>query len=375
MKILLTGGGTGGHFYPLIAVAQELNALAKEYRLLEAKLYYMAPIPYNNKALFENNIEYRHMSAGKARRYFSLLNVVDVFKTIFGIITAILDLYSIYPDVVFGKGGYVSFPVLLAARLLRIPVVIHESDTVPGRVNMWAGKFATRIAISYPDAAKYFPQDKVAYTCNPVRKEIMLPARKGSKEFLGLEENIPTILVLGGSLGSRIVNEYIMDALVKLLPHYQVIHQTGPNNFKAVQEIAGVILKNNEFAKHYKPYDYLNDLNMRMAAGAADLVISRAGSAIFEIAAWNIPSIIIPISDSQGDHQRQNAYAYARTGAATVIEEANLSSNIIVSEVEHLMKNSEQREKMALAAKAFFKPDAARKIATEIMNIALSHEE
>ena len=187
MKILLTGGGTGGHFYPLIAVAQELNALAKEYRLLEAKLYYMAPIPYNNKALFENNIEYRHMSAGKARRYFSLLNVVDVFKTIFGIITAILDLYSIYPDVVFGKGGYVSFPVLLAARLLRIPVVIHESDTVPGRVNMWAGKFATRIAISYPDAAKYFPQDKVAYTCNHLRKEIMLPARKGSKELLGLE--------------------------------------------------------------------------------------------------------------------------------------------------------------------------------------------
>src|SRR6185295_10926655 len=148
MKILFTGGGSGGHFYPIISVAEEIRTLSKEYRLITPQLYCMAPTPYNAAALFDNNIIYKKNYAGKLRIYFSILNFFDLFKTAWGIITSLLDVFMIYPDVVFGKGGYASFPVLFAAKILRIPVIIHESDTVPGRVNRWAAKFAYRVAIS-----------------------------------------------------------------------------------------------------------------------------------------------------------------------------------------------------------------------------------
>src|SRR3989344_8871174 len=151
MKILLTGGGTGGHFYPIIAVANELNTLSKENRLLRPDLYYMSTEPYNEGLLFENSLTFVPVSAGKIRGYLSpqniILNFIDLFKTGWGMLSALWKVFSLYPDVVFGKGGYCSFPALFAARILRIPVVIHESDSVPGKVNKWAGKFAEKIAI------------------------------------------------------------------------------------------------------------------------------------------------------------------------------------------------------------------------------------
>lgn len=374
MKILLAGGGTGGHFYPLIAVAEEINRQAKEMKLLDAKMYYMGPSPYNERALFENNITFKKMSAGKARRYFSLMNFFDIFKTAWGLFTSLLQIYSIYPDVVFAKGGYASFPALFSAKILGIPVIIHESDSVPGRLNIWAGKFAQKIAVSYPEAAKYFPEGKVAWTGNPIRKELFHPITDGAKDFLKLEEKVPVIFIIGGSLGSQIINETILDALPRLVQNYQIIHQTGKANFKSVKTTADVALFQSDFKYRYKPFDYLDELSLRMSAGAADIIVSRAGSAIFEIAAWGVPSIIIPIADSQGDHQRQNAFAYERSGAAVVIEENNLSANILISEINRLILHPEEREKMKEAAKQFVKPDAAGKIAKEIILMALAHE-
>lgn len=374
MKILFTGGGSGGHFYPIISIAQEVIALSKENRLVTPQLFFMGPTPYNAGVLFDNNIIYKKNYAGKLRIYFSILNFFDFFKTLWGIFTSTLDVFTIYPDVVFGKGGYASFPVLFAARLLRIPVIIHESDTVPGRVNMWAGKFATRIAVSYEEAIKYFPTDKVAHTGNPIRKELSEPLKEGAHEFLKLSSTMPTILVLGGSLGAQIINDTVVDALPQLLKRFQIIHQTGKDNFDYVTSRTDSVLRNNQNASKYKPFGYLNVLAMRMAAGAADIIISRAGSSIFEIASWGVPSIIIPITDSNGDHQRKNAYAYARSGACSVIEEANLTSHILASEVERIFDNRIAYEKMKEGAKAFIKPDAARKIAKEILTIALKHE-
>ena len=138
MKILFTGGGTGGHFYPIIAIAQAINEIQEKEKLVGVELFYMSNSPYDERLLFENGISYKEISAGKIRRYFSFKNFTDLFKTFNGIISAIAALYVIYPDVVFGKGGYASFPVLFAARLLRIPVIIHESDSHPGRANLWA---------------------------------------------------------------------------------------------------------------------------------------------------------------------------------------------------------------------------------------------
>lgn len=374
MKILFTGGGSGGHFYPIIAIVEEINQLAKENRLIGLELFYMSNSPYNEGLLFEHGVIFKKNTAGKMRIYFSFMNIIDLFKTGWGVIVSLWTIFSIYPDVIFGKGGYASFPALLAGKLLRIPVIIHESDSVPGRVNAWAGKFAARIAISYPESAKYFPEGKVAYTGNPIRKDIMIALSQGAHEYLNLDSNIPTILVIGGSQGAQLINDTLIDALPRLVEKYQIIHQTGKSNLQIIKDTADVVLLTNKHKDRYKPFDYLNNLALRMAAGASSIVISRAGSSLFEIASWEKPSIVIPITKSNGDHQRMNAYGYARTGAAVVLEEANLSGNILFAEVDRLISSPDILAKMSEATKISQHPDAALKIATEILNIALTHQ-
>lgn len=376
MKILLSGGGSGGHFYPLIAVAESINEIAKKENLVSAQLFFMSDSQYDADSLVENNITFLPISAGKIRQYASIQNFFDFFKTAWGVIITLRKVFSLYPDVIFSKGAYASFPVLMAAKILRIPVVIHESDSVPGRTNLWAGKFAKRIATSYPDTAKYFPdKSKVAFTGNPLRKAVLNVDKTNAHEYLKLEKSLPTILIIGGSLGAKIINERILDSLAKLIDKYQILHQTGKNNVAEVSGTSKIILENNPNGSRYRIFDYLNNLNLTMAAGAADLIISRAGSTIFEIAAWGIPSIVIPITESNGDHQRINAYTYARSGAASVIEESNLTTNVLIGEIDRILQDKELRKRMSASAKSFAKPDAADKIAREIIEIALSHEQ
>jgi UDP-N-acetylglucosamine--N-acetylmuramyl-(pentapeptide) pyrophosphoryl-undecaprenol N-acetylglucosamine transferase len=374
MRILFTGGGTGGHFYPIIAVAEELTALVKEKRLLAPELYYMSPTPYNEGLLFEHGIVYKRTTAGKLRRYFSILNFFDLFKTGWGVLRSLMAVYRLYPDVVFGKGGYASFPVLVAARILRIPVIIHESDSEPGRVNLWAGKFAARIAVSYADAVKYFPAGRVAHTGNPVRKDIVDPIIDGAREYLKLEPDTPVVLFLGGSQGAERINDALIEALPEFVEKFEIIHQTGRNHLQEAVNTSNAVLAHNRHKARYKPFDYLNTLAMRMAAGVASVVVSRAGSTIFEIAAWGKPSIIIPIPPAISHDQTKNAFAYARTGAGEVIEEKNLTPHILLSEITRLVTHPEDANRMSAAAKNFYKPDAARKVAEEILKIALSHE-
>lgn len=384
MRIVLAGGGTGGHFYPLIAVAEQIQAISKEQKLLPPDLVYMAPSPYDKDALFEHNITYIPIAAGKQRRYMSFLNVIDIFKIAWGIVKAVIRMYFVLPDVVFSKGGFASVPVLFAARFFRIPVIIHESDSVPGRANAWAAKFAKRIAISYPETGALFEKlskkekeklPKIALTGNPVRHTLETLAPAGAYEFLKLEKDIPTILVLGGSQGAQAINEALIEALPKLVEQYNVIHQTGEKHFDIVKETARLILEGNAHADRYRPFPFLNVLAMRMAAGIADIVISRAGSgSIFEIADWGKPSIIIPIPEDVSRDQRSNAFSYARSGAAVVIEQANLTPNLIFSEVTRILESSAEKQRMSEAARAFARSDAARVIAQEILDLALEHE-
>lgn len=374
MKILFAGGASGGHFYPIIAVAEAIYEQTNEKKIIAPRLYFMAPSRYNPRALFDAEIEFVQVPAGKVRRYFSLLNFTDLFITAYGICVAITKMYKIYPDVVVGKGGYGSFPALVAARLLRIPVVIHESDSKPGRVNTWAGKFAKKVAISYPEAAQFFPGKDVAFTGLPVRKDIRDPLSNGAREFLRLEEATPVILIVGGSQGSQTINDTIIDALPELVEKYQVIHQTGRANLESVQQTAGVVLKDNPKNYRYHPYDYLNELSLRMSAGVAEVIISRAGSAIFEIASWGKPSILVPLSKEVSHDQTSNAFSYARTGACTVIEEHNLNEHILVAEIDNIVNNQDIKDRMSHSAKQFSHPDAASKIADVLLEIGLEHE-
>src|SRR3990167_964536 len=317
--------------------------------------------------------------AGKIRTHPGLggvlSNFLDIFKTLFGMVNAIFKMFSIYPDVVFGKGGFASFPAIFAARLFRIPVLIHESDSAPGRVNKWAGRFAKRVAVSWKDAAEYFPKEKVAWTGHPIRVEIEQAAgREEAFKYFKLEKDLPAILILGGSQGAELINNTVLDCLPQLVKKYQIIHQTGVRNLKIVSGQANVILGKEENKLRYVPVAYLNSLELKMAAGAAKLLVSRAGSALFEIAFWGIPSILVAFAHSNADHAKKNAFNYAHAGACAVIEEANMTGNILASEIDRILAESGNWQKMAAAAKAFHKPGAAEKIARVLIDMALEHE-
>jgi len=380
MKIVLTGGGTGGHFYPLIAVVEEIENLTAEKKIVSPDLFFFAPAPYSDSILFDHKITFVQIPSGKMRRYFSFQNIIGILTTIRGFYVALWHLFRIYPDVVFGKGGYGSFPTLLAARLLFIPVVIHESDSKPGRVNAWAGKFAQYIAVSYPEASKYFKKDRVAWTGNPLRREILSEGEiskednQASRDALGLEKDIPVILVIGGSQGSQIINDALLDTLPLLLDKYQIIHQAGTKNFDAVKNQSEITLEKDIHRKRYKPFPYLTEDMMKKAYNSADLVISRAGSTIFEIAARGLPSIIIPIPESISHDQRTNAYNYKRVGGCVVIEEENLRPEIISAEIARIMTHPEIKQALIDGANKFTRNDAAKVIADILISIGLTHE-
>lgn len=378
MTIVFTGGGTGGHFYPIVAMAEALWDIVREERLVAPKLYYLAPNSFDEKALFENGIGYVRIPAGKLRRYFSILNFTDAFVTLFGSLYAIITLFRLYPDVVVSKGGYGSVPVVLAAAILRIPIIIHESDAKPGRANLLAARFATKIAISFDSAAAMFPEKtrgKIARTGIPIRKALMRTEKEGARQYLGLESNIPTILILGGSQGAQKINEVVLSALPDLVSSSNVIHQTGQAHFKSVEAIAKVSLADSSHASRYHPINYLNEISLQRAAGAADIVVSRAGAnSISEIGFWKKPAILIPIPESVSHDQRTNAYSYAQTGAAFVLEEENLTPHLLVSEVRRILADPELAKQMGVLAEGFTNPDAARILAREALSIALSHE-
>jgi len=374
MKIIFTGGGTGGHFYPIIAVAQKLNTLLQREKIANAEFIYMSTEPYDERLLYDNKIIFKQVTAGKLRTYFSLQNFIDPFKTAWGAFKALFQMFALYPDIVFSKGGFASFPALVAARFFRIPVIIHESDSAPGRVNAWAGKFAQKIAISYPEAAQYFPEGRTALTGNPIREELIRPSGKDAFKELGLEPDVPVLLVIGGSLGARKINDQMVSLAPRLVGKYQVIHQTGEANVAEVEKLVGGLLGGNPHASRYHVYGYLDNSTMKLAAEAATVVVSRAGSAIFEIAVWGIPAILIPLTGTNNDHQRKNAFAYARAGGAVVIEESNLSSSILSTEIDIFMGDSAKREKMKEAARAFARTDAAEKIAEQIVTVLLRHQ-
>lgn len=378
MTIVFTGGGTGGHFYPIIAIAEALGDLVREKRLIAPALYYLAPNSFDENALFENGITYVHIPAGKIRRYISFKNITDFFITLAGTLSALVTLFHLYPDVVVSKGGYGSVPTVLAAWLLRIPIIIHESDAKPGRANLFAAKFAEKIAISFESAAKYFPdhvQNKIARTGIPIRKALMRIETEGAQQYLKLEKNVPTILILGGSQGAMKINEIVLSSLLQLISFANIIHQTGKAHFENVRAIAQVVLGKDPHADRYHPINYLSEVSLQRAAGVAHVIVSRAGAnSIAEIGLWKKPAILIPIPESVSHDQRTNAYAYAKTGAAIVLDEENLNSHILVSEIERIVRDPELSKRMSASAAGFTDPDAARILAGEVLAIALPHE-
>lgn len=377
MKIVFTGGGTGGHFYPLIAVAEAIHQLVAEQHLLEPKLAFISDAPFDQEALFHADITFIKSPAGKVRRYFSLSNFSDMVRTVFGAVRTFFTLLTDVPDVVFSKGGYASVPTILAAHWLGVPLVIHESDSKPGRATLLAAKYAERIAVTYESSIAYFPEKvrgKIALTGIPVRSSLAHTLPEGAAQELHLDPSVPTVLILGGSLGSKRINETILQGLPQIVSIANVIHQTGKDNFVDTQQTSTVLLEHSEHKDRYHVFPYLSQESLRLGAGAAALVVSRAGStAITEIALWGKPAILIPIPESVSHDQRTNAYAYAHTGAAVVLEEENLTPNLLASEIRRITADTGLQQRMAAQGRSFANPQAARLIAEELLRIALSH--
>jgi UDP-N-acetylglucosamine--N-acetylmuramyl-(pentapeptide) pyrophosphoryl-undecaprenol N-acetylglucosamine transferase len=367
MKIALVGGASGGHFYPLIAVAEEL-----QQRSPAPELYYFGPSPFNKDVLAEMNITYIYCPAGKIRRYFSIQNFFDPFRTLFGVFVAIAKLYVVYPDVIFSKGSYTSVPILLAAWFLRIPVVIHESDSKPGRASNLAKGFAKYIGIAY-DAALFFPPEKTALVGIPLRREIRT-INDNPFATLGIPGDKPLIYVTGGSLGAERINNLIESTLVDLLPHYRIFHQAGAAHLSELRVSAQTLLADSPLQQNYYIVDSVPAQTVSLLLDAASLVISRAGSTtLFEIAQHGKPAILIPIPEEVSHDQRTNAYAYARTGGAVVMEEKNLTPHLLTQEIHSIIGNPERLQSMANAARAQAVPDAAEKVANILTQIGQEH--
>ena len=369
MRIVLTGGGTGGHIFPIIAVARKIRELASEGADLE--FLFLGPDGELEKEAMEKEmIPTKNILSGKLRRYFSLSYISDVIKIPIGIVQSLWQLLFFMPDVVFSKGGYAGVPVVAAAWIYRIPIVIHESDIMPGLANQFAGKLARIVLVSFPGAANFFNPGKVEISGNPIRQELAQGSKEEAKKIFGLPEGRKTILVMGGSQGAKVINESIIHILPKLVKNFEIIHLTGGGEYENVIQEAGRIGIKAGHSSGYHPYPFLRK-EMAAALALADLVISRAGAnAISEIAANGKAAIIIPIKSSANNHQQLNAYALQESGAAIVLEQDNLGENIFFEKIEEVMKSGELQFELGERIKKFYNVDAAEKIAQKIIKLA-----
>lgn len=369
IRIVLTGGGTGGHVYPLLAVADELAGSGGDE--LELSLIYVGPNGRFIEEFRERGIGVRFVASSKLRRYASLENFIDAVKFPISLVQALWHLFWIMPDSVFSKGGPGAFPVVLAARFYRIPVLIHESDSVPGLVNRFSAYFAARIAISFEGAASYFPTKKSAFVGNPVRRSLIENVTDvlSAKDRVGFKREEPVVLILGGSQGSRRINAFVFSNIEIFTQKCQIFHQVGEANIDEAETVAET-LKPSVKAK-YRVAGILDSVELKDAMQAADVIISRAGSGgIYEISAFGKPSILIPLLESANSHQRLNAFEFAKAGAATVIEENNLATNIFFAALDEILGNPEKMRMMGERARTFFKPDSARILAEELIRLS-----
>lgn len=335
-KIVLTGGGTAGHVTPNLALIPTLKKRGWEIEYIGSKE------GIEKNLIQQANIPYHSIASGKLRRYLSLENLKDPFKVIKGYFDARKLLKEIKPDVVFSKGGYVTVPVVMAAGHLKIPVVIHESDITPGLANKIAIKSAKTVCVNFEQTLKYVGS-KGVWTGTPIREEIFMGDKKNAKELCGFGNNKPILLMMGGSLGSKKINEVLREALPQIINKFNVVHICGKNN------IDNKLLS----TEGYKQFEYVKEELPHLLA-ATDIMLSRAGAnAIAEIVALNIPTLLVPLSAaaSRGD-QVLNANEMKSKGYCRVLEEEMLTKDSLKEALNYVFENREDyRNSMREATK------------------------
>lgn len=320
-RIVLTGGGTAGHVTPNIALLPSLTEAGYE-------ITYMGSYDGIEKKLIADfNIPYVGISTGKFRRYLDIKNLTDPFRVIKGFSEARKYLREFKPDVVFSKGGFVSVPVVRAAASLGIPCIIHESDMTPGLANKLCISSAYKICCNFPETMKLLPENKAVLTGSPIRRELAQGNKVAGLNMCGFTANKPVILVMGGSLGAANVNKAVREALPRLLEDYQIVHLCGKD------KMDNLLLN----TSGYKQFEYVKS-ELKDLFSMADIVISRAGAnAICELLALKKPNILIPLpsASSRGD-QLLNAKSFEAQGFSIVIDEDDLTTNLLVDKVHEL---------------------------------------
>lgn len=324
--IILTGGGTAGHVMPNIALLPHLKEQNFNVHYIGQKN------SIEEKLILQTGIPFHHVSSGKLRRYFSLKNFSDPFKVLYGTAQSVAIINKVKPQIIFSKGGFVSLPVTLGAKIKNVPVVLHESDFTPGLANKIAMRFCKKVCVSFDETLKYIEDGKGIYTGSPIRDELLKGDTLKAKTFLGsyFKRDFPTVLVMGGSLGSVFINETLRASLSVLLKNYNIVHICGKNN-----------IDNSLLNKEgYMQFEYINE-QLKDIFALADLVVSRAGAnSIFELASLCKPNLLIPLpkASSRGD-QILNAKNYEKKGFSKVLFQEDMTKETLIGNINDVYEN------------------------------------
>lgn len=371
MRVLVSGGGTGGHIYPALAIATSLRTL------YQAEILFLGSDDGLEKELVPAaGFTLATVKAGKLRRYVSLETITGVMRVPLGMLSAISIVRKFRPDVAFTSGGYVAVPAALASRVNGVPLLMHQQDVPPNLSNRLAAPLATRISVAFADSLPYFPARKTLLLGNPIR-QVMLDAREtapsAARAALGLDAGTPLLLVTGGSQGARHLNQTVCQALPGLLANCQVLQISGKELYNETRAQADSLLAEQDEAlrQRYRLVAYLN-AEMPLALQAADLVLCRSGaSTLTELAILGKPSVLVPLSPAVGGPaQQENAAMFERKQAALVISNDNLRADILVERIRALLASQEQLATMAQATGTFAKPEATQDITKELIRIA-----
>lgn len=381
MKVVFTGGGTAGHIFPILAIIREIKKIhpvksdkvgAKQFNGVkpgfELRLFYMGPKDtYGSTLLSKERVKVKRIFTGKLRRYFSGKNFLDLFKIPIGFFQSLFWLFILAPDFVFSKGGHGSFPTVFAARILHIPIFLHESDVTPGLTSRMTSKWALEIFTSF-DETEHFPKEKIVCLGNPIRNGILNGNREEAKAIFKLQGGKPLILVLGGSQGSESINNLVLEILPELTTSFEIVHQTGRRNYKEVEIGSGALI-GKELKKYYHLFPFLEERELKHILAACDIVISRAGSgALFEIASAGKPSILIPLPGAAQNHQLKNAYQFSGGIKGQVMEEANLKPHFFLERLKYFLSRKDILREMTEKAEDFARPKAAQIIASYLLD-------
>lgn len=358
-KIILAGGGSGGHITPLISVWEIIK---EEYDFV----YIGVRGGVGLELVSDKKILMYQIMVGKWRRYFSLLNVVDVFKFVFGVFQSLIILSKEKPNLVLAKGGYVALPVSLAAWLMRIPVIAHESDTVMGLANRIIARFAVKIAVTFPLGnypSKY--QKKLVLTGMPVRNwRAKRSDESRYRKYFGIDNDLPIVLVMGGSQGAVGLNTYVLNNIFSMLDFTNVIHITGRTDLERVQKIAGKFGKKNG---KYLIFDFMLK-DYEKAIFIADLIVSRSGStSLSEISSLSKPSILVPLPTSASNHQFHNAKSFEDVGASILVEERDFDKINLSILIKSLFEDEERYEEMRASASTAMMTDGSSQILADLI--------